>query len=260
MREIVHSSFGDHSRISGSIGSDWFTIGSMRCFSDFGLILRGHGPAFQHQHFSVILGLGLSPPSPHIRPLIDSIFSQSNFSSLVFSLYLSRYPSQDSALLFGDPDPQYFHAPLIFVPVSHDQFWQVALLGVRIDQSLQHFCAAGCQMLVDSGTSLISGPSNQVELLLQQLDIAPDCHNIDQLPAVYFELDGIKLALEPRDYVIRLRSKSGSFSCSSSFTELDIAPPRGPLWVVGDVFLRKFFTAFDRGNHKIGFAEARFKI
>jgi hypothetical protein len=162
--------------------------------------------------------------------------------------------------MFGDPDPQYFHSPLIFVPLSHHGFWQVALLGIRVDETSLRLCTSGCHMLVDSGTSLITGPPLQVDLLLKELQISPDCFNIHQLPSVLIELDGVILALEPQDYVIRLRSKLGQVSCAPSFTRLEISPPRGPLWVVGDVFLRRFFTAFDRRLHQIGFAEARLRV
>ena len=48
-----------------------------------------------------------------------------------------------------------------------------------------------------------------------------------------------------------LSSSKGSLKCASTIMPMDI---RKSMFLVGDVFMRKFYTIFDRENDRVGLA------
>merc|ERR1719408_956944 len=74
------------------------------------------------------------------------------------------------------------------------------------------------------------------------------------MPLLGFAIEGKVLNLMPEDYIDRVGN-----ICSLSLMTLDVPPPKGPLFIFGDPFLRRFLTIYDRDGPRVGFAVAQHK-
>ncbi|KAF5474836.1 hypothetical protein F2P56_006696 [Juglans regia] len=84
---------------------------------------------------------------------------------------------------------------------------------------------------------------------------AVDCGRVSSMPSVSFTIGGKIFELSPQEYILQVGEGSAS-QCISGFTALDVPPPRGPLWILGDIFMGRYHTVFDYGKLRVGFAEA----
>jgi len=121
----------------------------------------------------------------------------------------------------------------------------------------------GCKAAIDTGTSLITGPSKSVARLLSHVTVEEDCSNQNVLPSVGFEIDDVVYWLAGQDYTLKVEDSAENMYgqtqtfCIGGFRDLDIPPERGPLWILGDVFLRQYYSIYDRAENRVGFAKAK---
>ena len=72
------------------------------------------------------------------------------------------------------------------------------------------------------------------------------------LPPISFFLAGVEFTLTARQYVIQLADNS----CVIGLLSFDAGEGLFDLWILGDTFLRAYYSVFDRDNNWVQFAKA----
>jgi len=110
-------------------------------------------------------------------------------------------------------------------------------------------------MVVDTGTSVLAGPSSKLDPIIQQIgNVTEDCSNVDKLPTISFSLAGKDFDLGPDFYVIRQTDDKGKEVCQLGIQGVNAGVP---IWILGDPFLRKYYTVWDADEQRVGFALAQ---
>nr|XP_020727586.1 pregnancy-associated glycoprotein 1-like isoform X3 [Odocoileus virginianus texanus] len=203
--------------MKGFLAYDTVRIGDLVSTDQpFGLSLAEHG--FEDTPFDGILGL--SYPDISLTggiPIFDNLKKQGAISEPVFAFYLGNISMKRQVIA----------------------------------------CSAGCEALLDTGTSLIIGPRRLVKNIQKLIGATPrasehyvSCLAVNILPSIIFTIKGINYPVPARAYIL----KDSRGHCYTAFKENTERPTE--TWILGDVFLRLYFSVYDQGNDRIGLAKA----
>ncbi|CAJ1376699.1 unnamed protein product [Effrenium voratum] len=110
--------------------------------------------------------------------------------------------------------------------------------------------------IVDTGTTFFTAQGRLFREVMSRLSVAP-CNRLteESHPNITYTL--VNTAGSPRDFVITnkqymLASSEGEEAeCTPAFMLIDVPRAHGPGMVLGEVFLRIFFSVFDRGSGRV---------
>jgi len=250
-RDSVTITFGT-GEMTGVFVKDNVCIGTICAVTNFITATKESTDPFSLVPFDGVLGLALPQLAEDTSfSLVDSMVKAGVLKRNLFSVYFAKGEISQSEITFGDIRQNRISSEIVWAPVSNPGYWQVEIRDVALNDEPMGLCFKRCQIAADTGTSLLAGPTSMVDKLVRKLNVASDCSNYDSLPRLGFVLGDTTLELTNADYVDH--SPEG---CALTFMPLDIPPPRGPLFILGDPFLRKYYTVYDRERLRLGFAVA----
>ncbi|KAL4882829.1 aspartic peptidase domain-containing protein [Aspergillus karnatakaensis] len=248
--------------LSGFVSQDTLKIGDLKVEKqDFAEATSEPGLAFAFGRFDGILGLGFDSISVNgIVPPFYQMIEQGLLDDPVFAFYLgdANQEGDSSEATFGGIDKDHYEGELIKIPLRRKAYWEVDLDAIALGDEVAELEDTG--VILDTGTSLIALPSNLAEMINAQIgakkgftgQYSIDCATRDSLPDLTFTLTGHNFTIGPYDYTLEVQG-----SCISAFMGMDFPEPVGPLAILGDAFLRRWYSVYDLGNSAVGLAKAK---
>jgi cathepsin D len=188
-------------------------------------------------------------------PVFQTLVANGQTTDPVFAFKLA---ASGSELFLGGTNSALFSGSFTKVPVTQEGFWQVDMDGAQVDGTS---VMPGVSSIIDTGTTLIVGDSNNVAALYQAMGgtdasstMGPGFFTIpcSSIPTVSLVYGGKSFAISPATFNLGPVSP-GSSQCVGGITSDDTNA--SAFWIVGDIFLANVYTAFDIGNSQVGFAD-----
>lgn len=229
--------------VSGYVGTDNITWGGLEVSSvSAGLITNasGLGLAFLIGSFDGICGMAFQRISvDDLEPPFITAVKQGVLDEPVFAFYLEASGSAGE-LSLGGMDPSHYEGAVTYLPLTSETYYEINMDSLKAGGvPITNISRA----VFDTGTSLFAGPTADVEAFAKSVGATPfplqprefliDCAKVPTLPVLEVVVDGHTFALNGADYTLNVEGL-----CLLAFTPIDIPAPAGPLWILGDPFLR----------------------
>jgi len=262
----------------GVRASDTVQVGTLKVPGDGVLVAtKENGPVFRLSPFDGVLGFSRrdavvknkAGKDVHFN-LMQSAKAAGAIKKNIISFFLGFTPGVGGgAAVLGGVDSRFFKGPMKWHPVVKGTMgnWAVKLdkMYVGGDKTKNACPAAGCLGIVDTGTSLIVGAKQVAQKMVVELNVNPDCSTLAATPDITIEIGGMPHTLKSGDFVIELtngavkRCQSG-FKAANSRIPIDFPAHKDmPIVILGDIFLRRYYAAFDNEDPKkpkVGLAQA----
>ncbi|WYZ36752.1 hypothetical protein EsH8_II_000258 [Colletotrichum jinshuiense] len=238
--------------VKGDKVTDTLSFAGMKFNFEFG-VANETSDDFNHFPFDGILGLSMA--GGETENFMQVVKNSSQLSANIFCVYLNRAVDgpNTSEISFGVCNPEKYTGNFTYTTVGNDNGdWAVPLDGIAYDGLKSG--AAGKLAYIDTGTSYVFGPQTDVAAFHKNI---PGSTSEDgttyKVPCnsnktVTFSFSGVSYVISAKDW---RGSPADDGNCTSNIYGYEVVPGA---WLLGDVFLKNVYAAFDKDQKRIGFA------
>jgi hypothetical protein len=212
----------------------------------FGEIQKVKGATFLISQMDGIIGLGFDTISVDHLPTFMS--ATTDIEDKSFAFYMKNNP-EESYMTMPGIDEELGLPEIMTHKVIEETYWNLNLgkmSGPNGDVDTTGYKAA-----IDSGTSLIMGPNSIFAPLIEGITVEQDCSNYESLPDISFTMDDHEYVLKYSDYVLK-ETVGPQTQCIMGIMGADL-PDDFKYVIVGDVFMRRFPTKFNKNDSTVTF-------
>jgi len=235
---------------AGKIGSDLITIGDLKCRDCYVGAASTVSWNFVASQFEGLAGMGWPSISvANATPFFFQMVEQKAVEENVACFYLTKEAGAvGSTLVLGGVDTSFAQGEFIWVPLKNTTYWLIDIDGIGANGKSSGPIGA----VVDSGTSLLVGTQKVIQPLIDAIGDY-DCAHPEKSPVIEVTVGGKVFQIPPEIYMLNLEGQ-----CMLGIQMIDLPLERlGFSVLLGDVFMRQFYTCFDGGNKRVGWALAK---
>ncbi|KAI9024924.1 aspartic peptidase domain-containing protein [Phycomyces nitens] len=210
---------------------------------------------FMNTPFDGIFGLGLADlASSSYLPPFYSMLEQDILDEPLFAIYTEMGGGE---IDFGAIDRSRFNGDILYADLIHTGYWMVQTDSIQRGP----YKVKGHKAIIDSGSTLIITSIEDAEDFHKRIPGAENngdttwsipCKSYSLEPFV-ITINNVPLTLHSKDYILTPMSTNKTMCLSGiSGQTLDVSNA----WILGSVFMRHYYTVFDFGNQRIGFAKS----
>ncbi|KAG8735801.1 Type I transmembrane sorting receptor [Ceratobasidium sp. 414] len=248
-------SYGDGSTASGPIYSDTVTVSGLSVTGQYFSPVTSESSSFSSDPSDGIMGLAFSSISSLGAPtFIENLYSQGKISSPTFGF---RLTSSGSELYLGGADTAKYTGTITYASLTSQTYWLTS--GSAGAGSTTAYTGA---MIIDSGTTLIVGPTSSVSSFWSKIGGKACSTSVcgttgyytfpcASPPNVFFTFNGRQFPVSTNDINLGSTDSSGT-TCVGAIVGTSGVPDNA--WIVGDTFMKNVYTIFDETNSRVGFA------
>ncbi|KAG8952204.1 hypothetical protein FRC04_004911 [Tulasnella sp. 424] len=257
--------FGDGSTADGVISSETVAIGNLGVQNQPFAVITQASKGFDGPNSGL---MGLAFPTlaqTGATPWFMNLANQGALASNVVSFYLSRQGADGSELCVGCIDGAKFTGQPEYFPLTpgnaSQAYWDIPTQGFTYNGQL---VTQAMTATIDSGTSLIYLPPSQANAVYSKIPGAQPasdgrhytfpCANVASLGTIgmMFPNSNTVFNINPTQFNAGVMDEAAGLCAGaivSSGTENGSA-------LVGDAFMSTWYSIFDYGNMRVGFAQA----